>query len=365
MRFSIHQTGLKETLDKIVGVIPSKSTLPVLDCVRLKIEGEKARATATDLNAWLLTFVGCNNGDGEAEILVPGKKLYEVVNLMPQEQVEFDVQDKSINLKCKNVRHRISMINAEDYPKEPYLLKEDGYIAVPRAGLQVGLGAVAFATAKDETSLISGILFDLKKDKLKLVATDGHRLAVYSIPVNTELEHKVIVPSYAAKHVSKMEGEEVRMFIDDNFLGLYASNLGLTSRLLQGEYPPYEKAIPQDNDKQLIANRRELIHALRQVDVFARDSNGLIEVEIDTNADRFILTAKGEGFESQANVGCQYQGDSIKIIVNSRYLLQNLYAMPSEKIEWTFKTPVSAMVLKPRGEQDYGEYLYLLMPVRI
>ena len=363
MEFSIHQTGLKQILDNVVGIIPSKSTLPALDCVRLKIEGEKARATATDLNAWLLSFVGCNNSDGGAEILVPGKKLYEVVNLMPQEDIVFDVQDKSINLKCKNVKHRISTINAEDYPKEQYLLKQEGCITIPRENLQVGLDAISFATDKEGTSPTAGIQFDLQKDKLKLAATDGRRLGVYSIPVNTELEHRVIVPYYAAKHVSKMEGEEIRMFIEDNLIGFYASNLGLTSRLLEGEFPPYEKVIPQDNDKQLIADRRELIQALRQLDVFAKDVNNVVEVSAspDTN---LTLTAKGEGFESQAQVECQYKGQAIKTGVNSKYLIQNLYAMPSEKIEWTFKDPLSSMMLKPKTE-DGGENFYLLMPVRM
>lgn len=176
MKFSIPQVSLKKTIDKIVGVIPSKPTVPALSYVKLKIDGDTTKAIATDLNAWLLTMARCNS-DGEAEILAPGKKLQEIVNLFPEEEVFFELKDKKVNLKCGNVKHQIAVIDPTYYPKEQCLLKEDGYVAMPRNELQYGIDAVAFAVSKNY-SPISGILFDLKKGKLKLAATDGHRLGI-------------------------------------------------------------------------------------------------------------------------------------------------------------------------------------------
>lgn len=365
MKFSIHQISLKQTLDKIVGIIPNNPSVPTLSYIKLKIDNEvKAiRATATDLNTWLLTMANYSNNSSNKEdaILVPGKKLYEIVNLLPKDEVLFDVKDRKIDISCQNVKHQIAMIDPSDYPKEQCLLKGNNHLALPKAELQAGIEAVAFASSRDVYSPLSGILFDLRKDKLKLVTTDGHRLGVYSIPLQNENEQRLIVPSSIAKYVNKMDGEEIRMFTENNLIGLYAPNLGLTSRLLEGKCPDYESVIPHNNDKELIANRKELIQALRQVEISARDANEIIEAKTENNATTFTLSAKVEGFESQAEIGCKYQGEGIRIGLNAKYLLQNLYAIQSEEIKWTFKDPSSAMILKP--EQCNREHYYLLMPL--
>ena len=366
MSFTINQLGLKDTLDKVAGVIPAKSPIPALDCVRLKIEDGKARITATDLNTWLLAMVGCNSNGTKAELLIPGKKLQEVVSLLPSEEISFELGDDKIGLHCKNVKHNISTIPAENYPAEQCLYKKNGkesYLSLPRDGLQAGLEAISFASSKEEGPIISGISFNIGKDKLKLATTDGHRLASYSIPIESKIEKKLVVPASVTRHISKMDGDEIRMYFDDNLAGFYSSNLGLTSRLLEGEFPPYEKIIPTDNDKKLIANRKELINAIRQIQVFAKDNHEIVEVNA-SEKDGFTLSAKGEGFDSQAKVDCQYKGSDIRTGISAKYLLQNLQSTLAEEIEWSFKTPLSAMMLKTVPCENKDNF-YLIMPVQL
>jgi len=367
MSFTMHQLGLKDTLDKVAGIIPAKSVIPALDCVRLKIEDGKARITATDLNTWLLAMVGCNSNGTKAELLIPGRKLQEVVSLLPSEEISFELGDDKIGLYCKNVKHNISTIPADNYPAEQCLYKKDGkdgnYLSLPRDGLQAGLEAISFASSKEEGSIISGISFQIGKDKLKLATTDGHRLASYSIPIESKIEKKLVVPASVTRHISKMDGDEIRLYFDGNLAGFYSSNLGLTSRLLEGEFPPYEKIIPADNDKKLIANRKELINAIRQIQVFAKDNHEIVEVNA-SEKDGLILYAKGEGFDSQAKVDCQYKGSDIRTGVNAKYLLQNLQSTLAEEIEWSFKTPLSAMMLKTVPCENKDNF-YLIMPVQL
>lgn len=365
MKFSMQQTDLKQTLDKIVGIIPNNPPIPTLNFMKLQIDNKNGgiKFTATDLNTWLLTISKYinNSSNGDESILVPGKNLYEIVNLLPSDEVHFNVKEKRIGISCQNIKHKIAIVDPSEYPKEQCLLKENNYFALPRVELQTGLEAVAFATKRDAYSPLNGILFDLRKNKLRLVATDIHRLGVYSIPIHNENEQRLIVPSSIVKYVSKMEGEEIRMFAENELIGFYAPNLGLTSRLLEGDYPDYESVIPHDNDKELLADRKELIQALRQVEISARYTNELVEVSAKKNASSFTLSTKGESFESQAEIECKYKGEDIRMGLNARYLLQSLYAIPSKNIKWTFKDSSSPMILQP--EQCNQEHYYLLMPM--
>ncbi|MCK4351827.1 DNA polymerase III subunit beta [candidate division WOR-3 bacterium] len=363
MKVLMHETALKELLEKVVSVIGRNLSLSALECVKLQVKPDSVRATASNLNTWLLAQAECQ-ADEEGVIVVPGKKLSEIVKLLPREEMALEVNERQLAVKCQGSRFKLSLISEKDYPKEQCLLGRDGFIEIPRERFQSALGAISFATAKQEyLKAICGILFEFKKDKLVLVATDGHRLAKISIPVESENEQKIIVPSDIVRYILKMKGKTVRIFVNESTVGLYGKNLGVTSRLLEGKYPDYESVIPQDSDKILIVNIRELIQGLKQVEVFAQDVNEIAKLTILKNANELSLESAGEGFKSEVKVGCECSGDEIEIGFNAKYLLELLSVIKSEQVKWTFKDPMSAMILKPVDKET--DELYLLMPIRL
>jgi DNA polymerase-3 subunit beta len=159
-----------------------------------------------------------------------------------------------------------------------------------------------------------------------------------------------------------MEGESIGLSVNETLAGVYSENLELISRLLQGQYPEYEKVIPQDNDKKLIVDRQKLIQALRQIEVFAQRVSEMAQLMLLKDTTELILVSCGEGFKSEVKVGCEYNGEEIKIGFNAKYLLEILSAIRSDQIEWTLKDSVSPMLLTPVNKTDE---LYLLMPIRL
>ncbi len=360
MKVLMHQTYLREVLDKVVSVI-KKNSLAGLECVKLQVENGSVKATATDLNIWLRAEATCQT-DEEGIVVVSGKELAEISKLLPEEDVSLETKDKQLVIKSNGSKFKLPLANPKDYPIEKPLPGSNG-IYIPRTELQSAMSSVSALTGKETySSVLSGTLFDFRKDKLILVGTDGHRLAEIGISGEFEQEQKLVVPSDIAKHLRKMEAHTIQVLVDKTMIGFSSGNLTVVTRLLEGDYPPYESVIPDDNDKLMIIGREKLIQGLKQVEVFAQKSNELAKLKIDKGANELALTSAAEGCESVVRVECKYTGDALEIGFNAKYLLDIVSAIKGEQVKWSFKNPVSPMILKPDNSEN--EHLYLLMPVR-
>ena len=357
----IQQTYLQELLEKVVPVI-KKNSLAGLECVRLQVGNGSVKATATDLNTWLSANAMCQANE-EGVVVVSGKELTEISRLLPEEDVSLETKNNQLVIKSNGSRFKLSLVNENDYPKEKPLPGSNG-IHIPRAEFQSALSSVSIVTDKNTYStVLSGALFDFKKDKLTLVGTDGRRMAKVNISGEFDEEQKLVVPGEIAKYVRKMEGNAIQVLVDTTMIGFTSGNLTVVSRLLEGDYPPYESVIPEDNDKLLTIDRQKLIQGLKQVEVFAQKSNEVANLKIDKNANEFVLTSAAETLEALVKGDCKYNGDAIKIGFNAKYLLEIVSGIKSEQVEWSFKDSTSAMILKPTDNQNGN--LYLLMPIRL
>lgn len=361
MEITISQTALKGLLARVVKVI-KKSPLPVLECVKLEAMDSSLRATASDLSTWLLADAKCKT-ENQGIITVSGKKLYEIVKLLPEDNVIFKTNENSVTIQCQSSVFRMPMIDPDDYPKE-HNLESNGFIEIPRTTLQDALNAVSFATAKDEwNSVLSGILFEFSEGKLRLVACDGHRLGKISIPVQYDKEQKMVIPSDIGKHVRNMDGSTIKLFVDKSTIAIYADNLGITSKIIEGDYPNYANIIPKDNDKVSIVDREKLIQGLKQTETIAETMNQIAQTTIEKDAEELVLSSAGQDFESKVKVECQYRGEPIKIGFNAKFLLDILLPIKNEQVEWKFKDPNSAMTLEPKTDEP--DLFYLLMPIHL
>jgi DNA polymerase-3 subunit beta len=226
----------------------------------------------------------------------------------------------------------------------------------------------SFAVSTEESRpILNGVLWELRDGEMKMVATNGHRLARMSVPVESTGTRSAdfIVPPAALGQVQRLfkDNDSIEVARSDNHLGFRAASTEVYTRLIEGTYPNYEQVIPRDNDKTATIGKKALESAVRRMAVVASDQTHRIRLKFEPNRVHLnVLTPDlGEGHDE---LEIDYQGSELEIGFNANYLLEVLRYMPSDDVKFSFKAPERAATMEPVGE-NVPDYLCLVMPLRL
>jgi DNA polymerase-3 subunit beta len=303
----------------------------------------------------------------QGSLTAPGKKLQEIARELPDEPVEVTTRGDQIELKCGRSRFKLNGLPADEFPT---LAEVDfsGGLTVSGKALQALIHHTSFAVSTEESRpILNGVLWELRDGEMKMVATNGHRLARMGVKVAATGTPSAdfIVPPSALGQVQRLfkDGDEIRVARSDNHLGFKAASTEVYTRLIEGTYPNYDQVIPRDNDKIATIDKKALESAVRRRAVVASDQTHRIRLKFEPNRVHLnVLTPDlGEGHD-ELEIG--YDGEELEIGFNAHYLLEVLRYMPSEEVKLAFKAPERAATLEPVGE-DVPEYLCLVMPLRL
>jgi DNA polymerase-3 subunit beta len=227
---------------------------------------------------------------------------------------------------------------------------------------------VSFAASTEESRpILNGVLWELHQDVMRMVATNGHRLARMDVPVSGSAESTpLIVPPKALEQVRKLFGpaDEIEIARSDNHLGFRAGGTVIFTRLIEGPYPNYEQVIPKDNDRACAVEKDSLAAALRRVGVVASDQTHRVRLQFTGGTLKLSVNTPDLG-EAQDEIAVTFDGDQLEIGFNANYLLEILKFMPTDEVRLTFKAPERAATLEPVGWDDPASYLCLVMPLRL
>ncbi|MEQ1857988.1 MAG: DNA polymerase III subunit beta, partial [Longimicrobiales bacterium] len=262
---------------------------------------------------------------------------------------------------------KLNGLPAEEFPTIAEVDFSDG-LTVSGANLNGLIHRTAFAVSTEESRpILNGVLWELRDGEMKMVATNGHRLARMAVRVESSGTRSAdfIVPPAALSQVQRLfkDGDAIQVARSDNHLGFKAASTEVYTRLIEGTYPNYEQVIPRDNDKSAIVNKKALESAVRRMAVVASDQTHRIRLKFDSGRVHLnVLTPDlGEGHD-ELEVG--YEGVEIEIGFNANYLLEVLRYMPSDEVRFSFKAPERAATMEPVGE-NVPDYLCLVMPLRL
>ncbi|MHB1170823.1 MAG: DNA polymerase III subunit beta, partial [Longimicrobiales bacterium] len=229
----------------------------------------------------------------------------------------------------------------------------------------------SFAVSTEESRpILNGVLWQLTDSDMRMVATNGHRLARLSVPTSAPGAPRadLIVPPKALAQVERLFGaeDEIEVARSENHLGFRKNGTQVFTRLIEGPYPNYEQVIPRDNDKNAIADKNQLTQALRRMAVVASDQTHRVRLSFNTNTLRFSVETPDLG-EATEELEIEYGGEALDIGFNASYLLEVLRYMPSEDVKLTMKAPERAATIEPvsRDGDDAADYLCLVMPLRL
>lgn len=361
----------KETILKplqvVVGIVERKQTLPILSNVLIENQGGKIRFTATDLEIQITTAIdlGAENSQTES-ITVGGKKLQEILRVLPeQSKITIDTKENKAQIKSGKSRFSLQTLPSMDFPKLSNQLENAKKITLPQKELKSLLFSVQYAMAQQDVRYyLNGVLLIIDGNKLKVVATDGHRLAYNAGTIEGEHEkQEIILPRKAVVELSKLladNDEKAELEFSQQQFKAAFSGITLTTKVIEGKFPDYERVIPK-YDNHLNMDRTMVQQALQRAAILSNEKfRGVRFVLTEKNLS--IISSNSEQEEAQEEIETEYHGEALDIGFNVNYLMDGLNNISSSTATFSFGDPNSSILMTTPDNQ---EFRYVVMPMRI
>ncbi len=361
----IEKEALLKPLQIVVGVVERKQTMPILSNILIEKEFGKVRFTSTDLEIQITTTIETEDTSSSA-ITVGGKKLQDILRILPdQSKISIEVKENKAQIKSNKSRFNLQTLPAQDFPKLSNQLQNGKTITLSQKSLKSLLGSIQYAMAQQDVRYyLNGVLLGVEGNKLKAVATDGHRLAYNAITIEADLaKQEIIIPRKAVMELAKLlsdDDSEIEIEFSDQQLKASFSGIQLITKLIEGKFPDYQRVIP-DYSNHLSMNRTLVQQALQRAAILSNEKfRGVRFVLTEKNLS--VISSNSEQEEAQVEIETDYHGEAIDIGFNVNYLLDGLSSISSEQAIFSFGSPNSSILIT---SPDNQEFRYVVMPMRI
>ena len=371
MELVVRKNDLLRELQLFQGIVERKNTIPILANVLLEAKGDEVRFLATDLEVGLRSK--CNASVAKSgSLTLPAKKFYEIIKALPETDIRIAEDKGCVKVAADRFDSRMQTLPREDFPTLPESGAGAPSATLPRSALKEMVAKTHFAiTGEDTRYFLNGALFVLRPDSMSLVATDGHRLALVTVPRDGKAnkdtdEIRAILPKKTLGELSRllMEGEgDIAYERGENHLFFHVGDRLLISRMIDGQFPAYERVIPKGNDKRIEFERDRLTNAVKRVALLSNERSRAVKIQIDKGKVDITSSSPDLG-EAKETLTVDYTGAPMQICFNAQYVLDFLSAVSTDVVSLELKDEVSQALMKPVGAEDY-DYIYVIMPMRV
>jgi DNA polymerase-3 subunit beta len=372
MELVVRKTDLLRELQLFQGIVERKNTIPILANVLLEANGAEVKMLATDLEVGLRSKCTATVAKG-GSLTLPAKKLYEIIKALPETDVRIEEDKGGVKVAADRFDSRMQTLPREDFPSLP---EAPGTVAasLPREALRQMIAKTQFAiTGEDTRYFLNGALFIIRPDALGLVSTDGHRLAHITVTRDGgkaskgDDENRVILPRKTLLELGRLLAEggegDIRYERGENHLFFTVGERLLISRMIDGQFPAFERVIPKNNDKHVEFDRDRLTSAVKRVALLSNERSRAVKFAIDKGKVE-IASSSPEFGEAKEVLMVDYTAAPVTICFNAQYVLDFLSAVESDSVGLEFKDEMSQAVMKPIGADGY-DYTYVIMPMRV
>jgi len=371
MRLTIEKPGLVKALAHVASVVERRNTIPILSNVLLSAEAGELKLTATDLDMELVETVACTTQDDSA-VTVPAHMFYDIVRKLPEGDIELqrNAEQERLVITSGPAQFSLQTLPADDFPA---LSVEDldHSFTLPAADLRRLIEKTRFAISTEETRYyLNGIYLHEAESgdapSLRAVATDGHRLAQVELPLPPGAAGMpgVILPRKAVLELSKLvedEDGEVSVALSPSKVRVSAGRVLLTSKLIDGTFPDYERVIPQSNDKRLEVDNGTFAQAVDRVSTLSSDKGRAVKLALSDGSLTLSVNNPESGSATE-DLAVEYGDDPLEIGFNARYLLDISQQLEGETAEFLLADPGSPTMVRDAKDPSA---LYVLMPMRV
>lgn len=363
MKIVCTQDELSRFLQIVSRAIASKTTLPILTGILLKTNENSLSCLATDLEIAIEVTVPNVQVLEAGSIVLPGKTFVDIIKHLPPYpiEIEFNEHSKMVSINSHHSSYQLPVLPLEEFPTLPEL-KDGTKIIINNVLLKDGIRQTIYATLVDDPRpFLSSILWEIKHDNLRVVATDVNRLAIRDIRIQSDLEKTVLVPVRSLREASNIFGtndpNDLSIYLTDKLIFIDGFGIKFSSRLVEAQFPRYEPVIPKDFKGSFYVKKDEMVEALERT-VLVSNS-----VKMNINQSSLIITAQEpDKGHSKEEVEIDLSGDPIEIGFNGRFILDFLRTVESEQIEFKYVEEQKPALLQGENEKDYE---YIVMPLKL
>lgn len=367
MDFSVVQSELLRTLQLVASVVPAKSVLhSALSSVLIRATNEgDVWLEGTDGDQYLRTHLRAMV-EQPGVVAVQARRLLDIVKELPSSSIRVRLKGTVLEVVCGQGKFRLVTRTVEDFPAVPEIPQSTS-VELPAAELERLIRSTSYAVANDESRLeLSGVYMEVLPTEIRLVGTDGHRLARASFGTNCPAEWKVLIPPRTLSTLQKLMPDAdgaIRVSADTKYARFQAGPNQLTGRLLSGEYPNYERVIPTGNDRLATVRTSALLSAVRRVGIFSDSFTRRVTLGLERGKLRIAVQTQDIG-EAEEEIEATYDSEPMRISYNASYLVDMLKTIETEEVQMAFKSPMQAGLFRPAGDAS-AQLLCLVMPLRL
>ncbi len=370
MELTIERGKFLNELQILQGVVERKNTIPILANILLKAENGGLDLTSTDLDLTLHTQVGAKISS-PGGVCVPARKLFDLIRSLDEDGIRLKLLDNHyLGVTAGSGKYKMVAQPAEDFPTVPKVEGKPS-LSIPLSTWKKMTRKILFAISSEEKRFqLSGALLKEKGKDLELVATDGHRLAMVEFPRpgGKGSLPPILVPKKALSEILKMDGPDDAMLDiahSENHLAFTVGERRLIARLLDVNFPDYEKVLSRDNDRIITISRTVLENAVKRIALFSSERARGVRLSLE-NGGLTVSSASQELGEGTETLPIEYTGEPVALGLNSQYLLEFLAEAETENVRLQVKDENTQCLCRP-GEDIAGisKYLYVVMPMRL
>ncbi len=372
MKFSASSADLLKALTTVNGAVPTKSTLPILECILFDRAGDRLRLSATDLEISIVQHIGVqfeSNGTSEKmRVAVPAKRLLDTLRALPDLPIQFAADDEfNVTLRTDQGVYKMVGHDGADYPAIPEMT---GDLEIKTTGklLRRAVAKTGFAVSKDALRpAMMGIYFQIQGRQSRAVATDGHRLVKLTLSeLKSPKSTNFIIPEKAMTLVGRVAKDEpCSIHVDGGYVGFDFGESQVLARQIDEAYPNYEAVIPNENDRKLTVNRDAMLAAVKRVGLYSSSMTNQIKLSLGVKQVEISAEDIERASEARETVLAEYDGEPMEIGFNASYLNEVLSNVDSSDVVLEFSSPNRAGVVTPQVQPEGEEMLMLIMPVML
>lgn len=368
MDFLIERNKFLDGIQKTLGVVEKKTTLPILNNILITTKSEQIRIVATDREIGLISYY-------EAKITTPGKitvparKLFEMLREIQGDEISFKVMENNwVNVTCGKVIYKIPGISADDFP-EVLDVENVESLRMKCDLLKNIIEKTSFAMSNDEMRPnLNGIFFKVINGKVTVVATDGHRLALVDMPFNDVVDDHnikgIIIPRKGVSEIRKLVedgGDYVDVRVLDGVCVFRKKDTMLRVSLIDSEYPDYTRVIPHEGGVKILLDKNQILHSLRRMSVMSTER--FSGVKIDVYDQRMVLTSTNPDVgEAKDEIDVSYNGDLLEVGYNVKYLIDAMDPINDDIISFEMRSDNGPGVIRSSNNRDY---MCIVMPINL
>jgi DNA polymerase-3 subunit beta len=369
MHFSVTRDHIFRALQKVINVVPSKTTIEILYNILLTTEDGKLKLTASDLEITQIAWCECDVKES-GSITLPGRLLMDILREMPDNTLTFKVESNfKVQLKSQFGEYKLSGQDKNDYPGIPSLETEQS-ITLKNEYLRRMIEKTIFACSSDNLRpALTGVFCQILKEEIRMVATDGHRLVkiVNRDFISNDVERELVLPTRALNFVARNlpdDGTQEIILGAKHILFKFAETL-IYSRIITEPYPDYERVIPEFNSKELVINRESFTASVKRVSLFSNPISYQVKLNLVDNKLNIYAQDIDYGGEAHEAIECKYDSPELTIAYNANYLMDILRHMDTDDVRMALETPDGPGLIFPNKQEENEDLLMLIMPVRL